>query len=321
MRVNLEQLRGFLAIVEHGTFTNAADALHLTQPSLSRQISALETDLTARLFDRTRAGTSITAAGTALLPHARRLLADADAARRELAELEGLRRGRVRLGATPTLCVSLVADALTAYRAEHPGIELHLSARGSRDLVEELSHGGLDLALVTTSDERLVSAAGLARTPLLDEELVVVTSAETPPSGSGLGPRRTSLTLDELASLPLIVLSESYDLRVATDAAFAAAGVTPSVALEGAEMDAALRFVERGLGVAVVPAMVLAGHEGLRALRLAGPQLQRTVSLAHRRGTTQSRAALAMRRRIIASADALATALPTTIRRTDSDDA
>ncbi|MGO2111436.1 MAG: LysR family transcriptional regulator [Pseudoclavibacter sp.] len=308
MSVNLEQLRGFVAIVDAGTFTNAADALHLAQPSLSRQIAALETDLGSRLFDRTRAGTEITAAGAALLPHARRLLADADAARFELAELEGLQRGRVRLGATPTLCVSLVADALAGYRAAHPNIELHVSERGSRDLIDVLADGELDLALVTTSDTALLAPAGLVRTPLLDEELVVV--APSRGARRSFGDGRDTVTLEELAREPLVALSLGYDIRAATDAAFADAGITPTLALEGPEMDAALRFVEQGLGVAVVPAMVLAGRPALRAVRLTSPRLSRTVSLAQRAGATPSRAVTEMRRHLIATADALASDLP-----------
>src|SRR4051812_18817172 len=118
--MNLEQLRSFMAVVESGTFTRASELLHLAQPSLSRQIAALEKDLGAQLFRRDRSGSEVTEAGQTLLPLARRMLADADTVRRELRELAGLERGRVRIGATPTLCISLVAEALAAFHREHP---------------------------------------------------------------------------------------------------------------------------------------------------------------------------------------------------------
>lgn len=310
MAMNLEQLRGFVEVARLGHFTRAAEHLHLAQPSLSRQISSLETDLGAELFHRARGHIALTAAGEALLPLARRMLADADAVRREMAELAGLRRGRVRLGATPTLCISLVAEAVSAFHSAHPGVELHVTESGSRALSDELAGGALDLALITASDGPPVAGASLTRTPLLTEELVVISSAAAPPVASG-----SAIGLDDLARLPQILFHESYDLRATTASAFRAAGLTPSVVLEGAEMDAVLRFVERGLGVAVVPAMVLLDRPGLRSVRLARPRLTRTVSLAHRSDVTPTRAAAAMQRVIVATADAFADRVPATISR------
>ncbi|GAB3616065.1 LysR substrate-binding domain-containing protein [Okibacterium endophyticum] len=307
--MNLEQLRGFVEIAHHGHFTHAAVSLHLAQPSLSRQIAALERDLGSELFHRARGHISLTAAGEALLPLAKRMLADAETVRREMAGLAGLRKGRVRLGATPSLCMSLVTEVVDAFHSAHPGIEIHLTERGSRGLISELAEGALDLALLTSSAGGASSAARLTRTALLTEELVVVCSSAHP-----LLTSRRSITLPQLARLPQIVFHESYDLRAATEAAFEKAGVTPSVVLEGAEMDAVLRFVERGLGVAVVPAMVPLDRPELRAVRLAEPRLNRTVSLAHRADVTLTRAAVAMRDSIIAIADALASRGPSRSR-------
>lgn len=103
-----------------------------------------------------------------------------------------------------------------------------------------------------------------------------------------------SVTLARLAEMPQVCFDRSYALRAATDAAFAAAGLTPRIAVEGAEMDAVLRFVERGIGVAVVPAMVVAGRPGLTWSPLIEPELDRTVNLARRRGVRLSTAAAAM---------------------------
>jgi DNA-binding transcriptional LysR family regulator len=293
--MNLEQLRSFVEVARLGHFTQAAERLHLAQPSLSRQIASLEQDLGAELFHRARGGSTLTTAGESLLPLARRMLADAESVRRELAELAGLERGRVRLGATPTLCISLVAEVLSAFHAEHPGIELHLSEHGSRRLLDELESGELDLALITTSEAG--SAERFRVTPLLEEELVVISSAAAPAVAGG-----ASIRLWEVARLPQIVFSSSYDLRSATDAAFAAAGLEPEVVLEGAEMDAVLRFVERGLGVAIVPAMVLIDRPGLRSVRLEGPVLTRSISLARPRDVAPTSAVEVMQQTIAETA-------------------
>jgi len=305
--MNLEQLRGFVAVAELGHFTRASEKLHLAQPSLSRQISTLEQELGAELFHRARGNISLTAAGETLLPRARRMLTDADTIRDEMAELAGLQRGRVRLGATPTLCISLVAEVLRAFHDAHPGVELQLVEGGSNMLIDQLAAGAVDMALVTISEGRPVAGTALVRTPLLTEELVVVSSADQPPIAD------SAIDLAHLAELPLVALAESYDLRDATDAAFRTAGLTPSLVVEGAEMDAVLRFVERGIGVAVVPATVPVDRPTLRSVRLTDPQLERTIVLAHRSDVNPTRAAAAMRDVITHTADYLAARSPETL--------
>lgn len=288
--MRLEELRSFEAVARLGHFTRAADELFLTQPSLSRQIQALESDLGATLFQRDRTGVTITTAGEALLPIARRMLADAEAARHEMDELAGLRRGRIRLGAPPTLCVSVVAEVIAVFRRAHPGIDLHITEGGSHLLVDALSEGALDLALTITRPN-VRDDASVERVPLFTEELVVVSAAGTPGVPDGL-------TITELADLPQVAFNRSYDLRIATDAAFEAAGLTPVIAVEGAEMDAVLRFVARGIGVAVVPATVLLGRPELRGSQLRAPSLTRTVNLSRRTTVRPSTAVAAIEKTI-----------------------
>lgn len=306
--MNLEQLKGFVAVAELGHFTRASEKLHLAQPSLSRQISTLEQELGAELFHRARGNISLTPAGETLLPRARRMLTDADTIRSEMAELAGLQRGQVRLGASPTLCISLVAEAMADFHEAHPGVELLLTEAGSNVLVEQLAGGMLDMALITLSDQLPVTNSALVRTPLLIEDLVVVASAAHPPLTAGVG-----IDVTELARLPLVFFAESYDLRATTDAAFRAAGLAPTPVVEGAEMDAVLRFVERGLGVAVVPAMVLLDRPGLQSVRLVEPRLARTIGLAHRSDVNPTRAAAAMREVIVATAAELVDRVPDTV--------
>ena len=320
--MNLEQLTGFAMIAELGHFTRAAERLHLAQPSLSRQVATLERELGVELFHRVRGNVTLTAAGERLLPIARRMLADADTARDEMAELAGLRRGRIRLGATPTLCTSLVAEVLAEYRARYPGIDIEILERGSRSLIAALVEGGLDLALIVTSVSPEGARAVLEREPILRERLVVVSSAgRADPFGVGAGAgagasegaaaeAEAPVSLAQLAAVPQVVFPENYDLRVAMDAAFGAAGLTPAVAVQGAEMDAALSFAERGIGVAVVPAMVAVGRPMLRATPLMSPvggvELTRTISIARRSDMVPTHAAAAMQSLVREIADRLA---------------
>ncbi|WP_137724207.1 LysR family transcriptional regulator [Prescottella subtropica] len=284
--MTLDQLECFVAVARVGHFTRAADGVGIAQPSLSRQIAALEKDVGVRLFDRGSGPVSLSAAGEALLPVATRMLEDRAAAYRHIDELTGLTRGRLRIGATPSLCISLVADVLSRYRATHPGIQLHVTEAGSRTLTTKLNQGELDLALVVT--ERTDDSPNLALTPLLREELVVVSSANLPPLTT-----RQEITLEELAQQDLVACHDSYDLRIALDHAFVAAGLHAHLAVEGGELDAVLRFVARGIGVSVAPMMAALHYPGLRVTRLTAPQLHRTVVLARRAGIAPSHAAVA----------------------------
>ncbi|TMG41300.1 MAG: LysR family transcriptional regulator [Chloroflexi bacterium] len=233
------QLRYFVAVAEQRHFTHAARDLGVAQPSVSKQIRKLEEELGAPLFHRMKGNVALTPAGEALLPWARRVLGDLDAATVEVRELTELRRGRLALGATPSVSTSLLPRALARFHASYPGVELVVREAGSRDLVAALEEGALDLALVI---------------------------------------------------LPLVMFREGYDLRAATFAACRRAGFEPTLAVDGAEMDGVLRMAAAGIGVAIVPSIVIEPGGPLRAARLAQP-LSRTIGFARRRDRRLARAA------------------------------
>jgi DNA-binding transcriptional LysR family regulator len=284
--VTLQQLAYFVALADVGSFTGAADSLGVAQPTLSRQVRALEDELGSPLVQRTRHALILTPAGEAVLPLARRMLADMETARAAVAELVGLERGRVRVGATPSLCVGVVADVLRTFHERHPAIALELTESGSQLLVRSLLHNEIDLALVVVPPDGL--DPGLELTPVLRERLSVASAAQRAPAARG------TLTVRELARRSLVVPRRGYDLREVTLAACAEAGVTPRFAVEGGEMDAVLRLVEAGTGVAVVPDIVFAGRPRLRRTALT-PPLYRTVALARRADLVPSQAVQAFR--------------------------
>src|SRR3954463_12725298 len=179
MEVQLQQLRYFLAVAETRHFTQAADNLGVAQPTLSKQIHTLETSLGAPLFERIRGAVSLTVAGETLLPLARRMVTDADAAREAVQDVVGLRRGEVRLGATPSLCSSLVPEVLRTFRSEHPEIQLYVNESSSPDLIENLLAQTLDLALIVQPADGVDEA--LQAVPLLQESLVVASNLDGPP--------------------------------------------------------------------------------------------------------------------------------------------
>jgi DNA-binding transcriptional LysR family regulator len=286
--MQLQQLRYFVAVAETRHFTQAADVLGVSQPTLSKQIHTLETALGAPLFERIRGAVALTVAGETLLPLAQRMVADADAARDAVQDIVGLRRGEVRLGATPSLCSSLVPAVLRTFRSEHPDISLYVTEGSSPDLTAGLLGHSLDLALIVAPVQGVDPALDAA--PILRESLVVASIAAGPPPTAN-----TQVALAELEHTPLVMFRPGYDLRDVTLEACRRAGFTPRFAVEGGELDAVLAFVEAGLGVAVVPSMVLVNRPLLRATPLAPPGMRRTIALAARRRSIMPHAAEAMR--------------------------
>lgn len=295
--MELQQLRYFVAVAEAGKVTAAARDLHVAQPSVSKQLRKLETELGTALLERRKTGVTLTDAGQILLPWAKRVLTDLEGARSDVAGLATLERGRLSVGATPSLSTVLLPRVLARFHSEHPGITLNVIEAGSGDLVDRLALGGIDLALVIlpVPREELFDA-----TPLLREELVLAVARRHPLA------KRKSVRVSELRGLPLVMFREGYDLRTATIAACEQAGFHPTFAVEGAEMDGVLRMAAAGVGVAVVPSIVVDKSGPLVAIRIAQPALLRAVGIAFRRDRQHSRAA-----------DAFVAALRSSVRERD----
>lgn len=279
--MQLQQLVYFLTVAQTLHFTRAAELAHVAQPSLSKQIHHLERELGSELFHRARGNVSLTPAGEVLVPFARRILADVETARLQVNELAELRQGRLRLGATPSLCTGPLAEALARFRARYPGIQLVIDESGSRDLVRQVAEGAIDLAVITSPLHR--GDPTLDTAPILREQLTVAV-----PRATDSAPE--FFRVDDLRDQPLVMFREGYDLRSMTLAACQRAGFQPRFAIEGGEMDAVLSFVEAGLGIAVVPSMVMAGRPKLRSVPFVPPVPTRTIALAHRTDVHPTRA-------------------------------
>lgn len=239
-------LRVFLEVARHGSFTVAARALGWTQSAVSRQISSLEGALGgAPLFDRLPRGVGLTEAGRVLVPHAEAVVEALHEAGRELAALREGAGGRVRFGAFPTADSALVPRALAAFRDRHPGAHLSREEGLTPRLLERLTSGHLDLAIVSTTGRAPLDAYELRH--LLDESLYV--AVPTGHSLAGRGPVR----LAQLADADWISGSPHPEGTL-LDAALRE-GFRPRVAHVVGEWTAKQGYVAAGLGVALVPAL------------------------------------------------------------------
>lgn len=283
--MELRHLRYFEAVARHSHVTRAAAEIRIAQPALSKQISQLEQELGVALFDRVGRSLRLTEAGEALLPHARAVMAQVEAAKAEMAERVGLRRGRATVGTPPTVGAQLLPAALAAFNGRYPGIELRLHEAGVQTLLDLLETGLTDVAIVTlpVEDEHLTVV------PLFTEEMMVAVWR-----GHPLAERET-VEIGELAHAPWVLSPENYELREAMLKACQRAGFTPRVVLDGGETDTLMRFVAAGIGVALAPRLAVQGASDLVALRVSDQQLRRTLGLVWRGDRVASPAARALR--------------------------
>ena len=287
--MTVQQLRCFVAVAEEQQFTAAADHLNVAQPSISSQIHRLEQVLGTPLFHRGHRPVMLTDAGLELLPLARRVLSSLDDVFHGITEVDGLLRGHVTIGATPSLGATLLPHVLARFHANYPGISLTIIERDSVVIGEDLKSGALDLALVVMPLRRPT----LENTVLAVEKMVVVVPKNHPLA------HRVAISITDLRDVPMIMFSEGYELRTSTLAAFDRAGFPPTIALDGAEMGTVQALIAAGLGAAIVPSIIAGDNDNLRVLQLESPTLERTVGLVRPLHHTLSRAAAALSHEII----------------------
>lgn len=276
--MDLRGLGYVVAIVDEGGFGKAAAALGVTQPSLSQAVKALENELGAQLFHRLGRSVALTPAGEALLGPARQALRDAAVARAAVAQVVGLEAGRLDLVCLPTLAVDPVADLVGRFRTQHPGVRVHIDEPEDADAVAELVRtGGSELGFA----ELPLPVPDLDSVEIGAHEFVAVLPRPRPGPAAGSG----RLAITALAELPLVTTPPGTSSRRQIDEAFAAAGLTPTIAVETDHREAIVALVLAGAGIAILPEPVAAGTDLRGAVvRAITPTIQRRIGLIRRPG-------------------------------------
>ena len=241
--MELRQLAYFDAVVRHGSFTKAAQRLHVAQPAVSAQIRRLEAELGVTLLERTTRRVALTQAGELFLARARRALAQLEGARADLAELSAVLRGQVRIGATQVLGSLDLPAALAQFRRRYPGVSLALHSGLIAKLLGLLEAGDVDLVVGPVHDD--LPAAFAAR-PLVAEGLVLVT-----PPGHRLAAQRGA-ALAAAGSEPFVCLAPDSRLHAILTGAAAAEGFVPCIEFETYSPASIRELVAAGLGVALL---------------------------------------------------------------------
>ena len=242
--MEIRQLRAFVAIADAGTFTAAAQRVHITQAAISMQIRQLETELGVKLFVRAPRRVLLTEAGEQLLQRARHILRDHDAALDEVTELAGTQRGRLRIGsASAVVTTDVLPKLLQEVRRQNAGANVTLVSGTSDALVRQLLDGELDVAFVSLP----VEARGIHTERLSQDQLVAVASPR-----HRLAKQKT-VSAYTLAGEKLILGERGGNTRRLIDQFFAQAGVSLHVSMELSRQAAIRRMVEEDMGVGIVP--------------------------------------------------------------------
>lgn len=243
--MDLRSLRFFAAVADHSGFSRAAEQLGISQPALSRQISALERELQVKLFDRVGRRTMLTAAGENLLERGRSLLHEADAIKSRAREIAGGSYGALRLGATPQSIESFVAKLLARYCARIPNVEISILEDGAANLVEATRSGLIHLAIAS-----LPTGTELSGRPLFPIRTLAVVPRDHPLGG------RDHIDITDLATYRLLLLRRNFLSRQLFDSACKMAHVNPKVLLESNNAQALLALAKVGQGIAILPSTV-----------------------------------------------------------------
>ncbi len=273
------RLKVFRAVAERLSFTKAAAALHLTQPAVTLQVKKLEQDLGLRLFDRTGGRVSLTPGGRVLLGYATRIEELYEAARREIGDLAGERRGTLRLGASTTNAQYILPYLLAAFVSRNPNAKFSVLSGNTGSVVTWLAEEKIELGLI----EGPAGRADVRVERFLEDEIVLI----VPVDHEWAGRDRRPVTLQALTASPLIFRERGSGTRVVVEEALSAAGADLEalrVVMELDSTEAIKTAVEAGLGAGMVSRWAIQNSTGLREVRVEGLRIRRDMQFVYPQG-------------------------------------
>ena len=265
----------FVKIVEEGSLTLAAEALGCTQSNVSHAVSALEKEFGFVLFVRGRAGAKLTPEGERVLPCVRAVVDSERALRARAAEVRGLEEGRLRVGSFTSVAVHWLPHILKAFQEQFPHISFELLNGDYQDVDEWLLNGRVDAAFT-----RLPSSLPCALLPLYEDRLMAILPKDHPRAGQAVFPMR------QVEGEPLISLLEGSDhdsIRTLREA-----GIDPKIRFTTKDDYALIAMVENGLGISIVPELLMQGRAQNVAMLPLDPPARRTIALAIPEASQQS---------------------------------
>jgi molybdate transport repressor ModE-like protein len=260
--LDIRRMRILREVADRGSFSAAADSLHLTQSAVSQQIAALEKETGTKLLERNHGSVRLTDPGTALVAHADAVIARLDEAERELADIAELRGGRLRMVTFPTAGATLVASAVPAFRERYPGVELELGEAEPEQSIPRLKCGDYDIALAYDFDSvPFPDDRDTEREFLLEERLQVALPADHPLA------KRKSIHLEHLSDETWACGLSPSSCRANVIEWSRAAGFEPGISYASDDYQVIQALVAAGMAVALLPELLLTGRNpGIKVL-------------------------------------------------------
>lgn len=282
--MDLRTLRAFVEVVRQGGFSQAAKVVFATQPTISKAVKQLEDELGAPLLDRLGHRVQLTAMGEVVYRRALTMLAEREHLVAELAELRGLKQGRLRLGLPPLGSSILFAPLVAQFRARYPGIDIQLLEHGSMRLEQAVLAGEVELAVSLLPVSEVFDWQAVRDEPMM---------ALLPPGHRLEG--RERVRLDELADSPFILFEAGFALNHLIEEACRRRNFVPQEAARSSQADFITALVAAGLGVALLPRLTAKQwvHAPVRVALLDEDDLRWRAAVIWRRGATLSPAAKA----------------------------
>ncbi|MDP9237734.1 MAG: LysR family transcriptional regulator [Chloroflexota bacterium] len=240
--MDLGQIEAFVQVAQHRSFSKAADALFLTQPSVTARIQSLERDLGESLFERNGRGVRMTEMGATFLPHARRTLKALQDGRDALDSMRNLDIGTLKLGSALTVSTYVLPKILKQYCALYPGVEVSVHTGRSDQVLQMVLSDDVHCAL-----ERTVHHADIVTVPLYEDDLVLAAA-----TGHRFT-RQGSASIEEVGQEPLILFDKGSSYNQLIQGVFRQHGIVPHTLMELDTIEATKKMVEEGLGIALLP--------------------------------------------------------------------
>lgn len=277
------QVRYFLAVADHQSFTRAAEALHVSQPALSQQVKLMEESLGVQLFDRSGRMTRLTDSGEVYLQYVRRAAQEFGEANRALHDVNDLSHGALRVAVTPTFTTYLVGPLVEAFHSRYPNISLNVREISQERMEDLLLADEIDVGIAFSD----TLTPDLDLEPLLVETLALVVSTTHALAGE------TSIGLETLSAESLVLLSAEFATRDQIDRFCRQHGIQPHVRIEANSISAVIEIVCRTKLSTLLPATIAFAHQDLVAIALDPERLQRTAVLMQRKDAYRTAAAKA----------------------------
>lgn len=273
--MNTQKIRILLTAIEEGSLTKAGDILGYTQSGASWTIKTFEEELGIPLLVKTNSGVEPTPEAQALMPTFRSILNGEDSLMQQVDEFKGLHRGTLRVGSFISTSMHWLPKVLSYFQEHYPEVQIHIIECGQDDMIKGLVEGTMDIALLSDPDSTEIKFI-----PVVEDPIVAAFSEKFDFSSYDY------VSVEDLKGLPILMTKSDYDRDAPR--VFEEAGVTPDIRYTSRDDFAVLSMVDEGLGVAILPELVIEGFPEAFSYRLIKPEIYRTLGIGIRKNADKS---------------------------------